>query len=79
MKSNNESSQMGAMPLIGKSTHGIKQFDSSVDLLSPPHFLGNVYIHNYVQNFVINANTYRALRMINECTTHMCWLMTMVP
>ena len=38
MKSDNDSSQMGAVPLIGKSARGIKQFDSSVDLLSPPHF-----------------------------------------
>lgn len=72
-----DSSQMGAVPLIGKSTHGIKQFDYPVDLLFPPHFLGNMYVH-YVQNFIINFNTYRALQMINECTTRMCWLMTMV-
>ena len=32
------------MPLIGKSAHGIKQFECSVDLLSPPHLLGNMYI-----------------------------------
>jgi len=29
---------------IGKSAHGIKQVDSSVDLLYPSHLLGNVYI-----------------------------------
>ena len=49
MKNNKDSSQKGgggggAVPLIGKSTHRIKQFDSSVDLLSPPHLLGNMYI-----------------------------------
>ena len=32
------------MPLIGKSAHGIKQFECSVDLLSPPHLFGNMYI-----------------------------------
>ena len=48
MKNNKDSSQKGggggAGPQNGKTTHRIKQFDSSVDLLSPPHLLGNMYI-----------------------------------
>ena len=44
MKNNKDSSQKGGSALNnGKSAHGIKQFECSVDLLSPPHLLGNMY------------------------------------